>query len=175
MLKLVIDTFQFGWLLCHITLWWYFKASPWPSSSEVWPEELPSPTSSCPSLSSPWAASLGQGGQFHIPLGLLTIVPVTLCGNGRLSENRPWGREGKWKAVSNSTYSCVMSLPPTGSSLTQRGQHWSLAATRPCCQGNLLHYACPESERSRAEGAAWPFWCIINPVAAFQSCIFIAN
>lgn len=64
MLKLVIDTFQFGWLLCHITLWWYFKASPWPSSSEVWPEEHPSPTSSCPSLSSPWQPALGKVASF---------------------------------------------------------------------------------------------------------------
>lgn len=40
------------------------------------------------------------------------------------------GREGKWKAVSNSTFSCVMSLPPTGSSLTQSRQCWWVATAR---------------------------------------------
>lgn len=72
------------------------------------------PPSSPPLPEFSLAASLRPGGQLHTSHGLLTKVPVTFCRNGRLLENRPWGREGRWKAVSNITW-CHFH---------QQGSHW---------------------------------------------------
>lgn len=87
---------------------------------------------STPSLpESSWAVQSQSGGQLHTfhatrpqpdlpswnPLWMWQTHPIQ-------------GREGKWKVVSNSTFSQVMSLPPTGSSLTQSRQCWWMPTTR---------------------------------------------
>ena len=40
-----------------------------------------SPPPSCPSLSSPWLPASDEVASSHTLLGLLTNIPVTLCGN----------------------------------------------------------------------------------------------
>lgn len=133
--------------------------------SEVWLEELLSPShpSLSPPGSQPWAG--GQLHTFHAtPQGpdLPSWNPVDMADPSHPRKGR------KMKAVSNSTFSCMMSLPPTRSSLTQSRQCWWVATTRLVVKETFC--TTPAQSQRGTEGRhRWHFWHIIlNPVDALK-------
>lgn len=112
--------------------------------------------------SQPWAG--GQLHTFHAtpqPRSTFLKPSVDMADPSHLRKGRKMEGSFKQYLLLRDVSSANKILTDSEQAALVSGDH------QACCQGNLLHHACSESERNGGEDIAWHFWHIIlNPVDA---------